>query len=140
MKDQLELFGVGAATEAPRPFDAPRFSRLAQGDSPKANRVPFVRGSVTSELAARRLEGDPGRRVTALGRVMDAIAAAGDAGLTDEEIQRQLDMNPNTQRPRRIELARMGLISRTGGTRATASGHPAEVWVAVEDGTSGVAP
>jgi DNA-binding IclR family transcriptional regulator len=48
-------------------------------------------------------------------------------GLTDEEVQRRLDMNPSTQRPRRIELARRGLVVEAG-TRRTASGRMATVW------------
>jgi DNA-binding Lrp family transcriptional regulator len=46
---------------------------------------------------------------------------------TDEEMQEGLGMNPSTQRPRRIELARRGLVV-TCGTRKTSSGRNADVW------------
>jgi DNA-binding IclR family transcriptional regulator len=56
-----------------------------------------------------------------------ALLQATPGGLTDEEMQRQLEMNPSTQRPRRIELARRGLVV-DAGTRRTASGRMATVW------------
>jgi len=59
-------------------------------------------------------------------RVLELLAATPD-GLTDEEQQRLLGMNPSTQRPRRIELARRGLVVEAG-TRRTASGRMATVW------------
>jgi DNA-binding IclR family transcriptional regulator len=55
------------------------------------------------------------------------LLAATPGGLTDEEMQTRLGMNPSTQRPRRIELARRGLVVE-GGTRRTASGRMATVW------------
>ena len=51
-----------------------------------------------------------------------------DPGLTDEEMQSATMMNPSTQRPRRIELQRMGLIQDSGRKRATKSGRKAVVW------------
>lgn len=50
-------------------------------------------------------------------------------GATDEEMQRELDMAANTQRPRRRELQQAGLILDSGTTRATRSGRQAVVWV-----------
>lgn len=52
-------------------------------------------------------------------------------GATDEELQDLLQMNPNTERPRRVELVRMGLVRDSGLTRTTRSGRKATVWVAV---------
>jgi hypothetical protein len=53
-------------------------------------------------------------------------------GLTDEELQGILNMNPSTQRPRRIELcnAEPPLVKDSGRTRKTRSGRNAVVWVA----------
>ncbi|NBW23185.1 MAG: hypothetical protein EBR82_86100, partial [Caulobacteraceae bacterium] len=59
-------------------------------------------------------------------RVLQLLAACPD-GLTDEEMQTRLGMNPSTQRPRRIELVRRGLVVECG-TRRTASGRMAVVW------------
>jgi hypothetical protein len=49
-------------------------------------------------------------------------------GGTDEELQDALGMNPNTQRPRRIELVERGLVRDSGRTRKTKSGRRATVW------------
>ena len=48
-------------------------------------------------------------------------------GLTDELIALKLDLNPSTARPRRIELAEMGLIE-SHGTAPTTSGRKAQLW------------
>jgi DNA-binding IclR family transcriptional regulator len=54
-------------------------------------------------------------------------------GMTDEEIQRALKLNPSTERPRRIELVQAGKVRDSGRTRKTASGRAATVWAAVSD-------
>jgi hypothetical protein len=87
-------------------------------------RAPSVNGSVTSAKAADSL--GPAT-LNAMQRQVFALLAATPGGLTDEEQQRLLGMNPSTQRPRRIELARRGLVVEAG-TRRTASGRMATVW------------
>jgi len=87
-------------------------------------RAPSARGSVTSAQAADSL--GPAM-LNALQRKVLELLRATPEGLTDEEVQRRLDMNPSTQRPRRIELARRGLVVEAG-TRKTASGRMATVW------------
>jgi transcription initiation factor IIE alpha subunit len=59
-------------------------------------------------------------------RVLELLQVTPD-GLTDEEMQTRLGMNPSTQRPRRIELARRGMVVEAG-TRRTSSGRMAVVW------------
>jgi hypothetical protein len=63
----------------------------------------------TSEKAAAAIvpEGQRLRR-----QVLEFIRQRGEAGATDEEIQMGLGMNPNTERPRRIELEQGGHITR----------------------------
>lgn len=55
-------------------------------------------------------------------------------GLTDEQMQTMLHMNPSTQRPRRIELVNAGLAYDSGRTRTTRSGRQATVWLAHPQG------
>jgi len=87
-----------------------------------AARAPSVHGSITSAAAADSLDG---KTLNALQRkVLEFIAWRPS---TDEEIATELEMNPSTVRPRRIELARRGLIVEDG-TRKTASGRMATVW------------
>ena len=87
-------------------------------------RAPSVNGSITSAKAADSL--GPATLNALQRRVLELLAAT-PGGLTDEEQQRLLEMNPSTQRPRRIELARRGLVVEAG-TRRTASGRNASVW------------
>jgi hypothetical protein len=89
-----------------------------------AARAPSVNGSATSAAAADSL--GPATLNAMQRRVLELLQATPE-GLTDEEMARRLGMNPSTQRPRRIELARRGLVV-TCGTRRTASGRNADVW------------
>jgi hypothetical protein len=63
--------------------------------------------------------------------VLSAIEKAGAAGATDEELQDRLGMPANTQRPRRWELERAGLVRDSGQRRPTKSGRNAVVWVVI---------
>ena len=89
-----------------------------------AQRAPSVNGSITSAKAADSLSPTT---LNALQRQVLALLQATPGGLTDEEMQRRLGMNPSTQRPRRIELARRGFVV-ADGTRKTSSGRWATVW------------
>jgi predicted ArsR family transcriptional regulator len=89
-----------------------------------AQRAPAVRGSQTSAAAADSLDAPTLNAMQR--RVLELLQATPD-GLTDEEMQTRLGMNPSTQRPRRIELARRGMVVEAG-TRRTASGRMAVVW------------
>jgi hypothetical protein len=84
-----------------------------------------VRGSDTSIEAAASLT--PEILGSLQRRVYEFIRDRGDQGATDEECQRELGMNPSTQRPRRGELADAGLIIESG-TRLTVSRRRATVW------------
>lgn len=86
--------------------------------------APHVATSATSRAAAASLE--PSAMSDAHRLILDLLRNR-PAGLTDEEMQRTLAMNPSTQRPRRVELVRRGLVVEDG-TRPTASGRKASVW------------
>jgi len=61
-------------------------------------------------------------------RILNRLHFVGSRGCTDEELQVEFT-NANTERPRRIELVRMGLVKDSGRTRETSSGRKATVWV-----------
>ncbi len=82
--------------------------------------------SRTSKDAARAIEATA---ETLRGRVYRFLEGTR-AGATDEEMQDCLDMNPSTQRPRRVELVEKGLVRDSGKTRKTKSGRSAVVWCA----------
>ncbi len=78
----------------------------------------------TSVDAARRALGRSG---TARRRVMHALSFS---SMTDEEMQLLLRMSPNTQRPRRVELVRLGLVQATEIRRPSITGCQSIVWAA----------
>ena len=90
--------------------------------------LPYVKDSATSAEAAERAEPRAG---THRAYVLNGLRAVGALGATDEEMQEGLEMDPSSQRPRRIELVRAGLIEDSGMTRKTLSGRKATVWRAV---------
>ena len=87
--------------------------------------APAQRHSATSVAAARSMEHIlPSLRT----RVLRFIERCGP--VTDEEIAVTLGLNPNTARPRRIELVADGLVMAAPETRPTAAGRSATAWVA----------
>ena len=89
-----------------------------------AKPAPAQQHSITSMRAADSLDATTLNR---LHRQVLAFLEARPDGATDEEMQAGLGMNPSTQRPRRIELARRGLIVKAG-VRKTRSNRNADVW------------
>jgi len=85
--------------------------------------------SPTSTAAAVAIEDKAG---TLRRKVRDYLLSCGAEGATDEQIQNALQMNPSTQRPRRIELVEARKVLDSGKTRKTLSGRAATVWIASE--------
>lgn len=85
-------------------------------------------GTSTSRLAAQSMRSLAGAQQQ---RVLECLQQAGNAGLTDEEIQRTLDLSGNSERPRRSKLVELGLVRNSGVMRLTNSGHAAVVWAVV---------
>ena len=88
---------------------------------------PAQRHSDTSVQAARDIEALASRLRR---EVHDYLVGCGEVGATDEEMQTFLGMAANTQRPRRVELCRAGLVVDSGRRRLTAARRRAVVWVA----------
>lgn len=106
------------ATQTPLNFDGTQYEPM---------RAPAQAHSATSLMAAFEIEPKAG---TLRGAVLAHLRGCGVNGATDNEAQVALGMNPNTQRPRRIELVRGSHVYDSGRTRKTASGHQATVWLA----------
>lgn len=83
---------------------------------------PYVNGSETSEAAAKSIKPDKGRAAVL------AVLRQHPGGLTDEEIQGLTGLSPSTERPRRVELERLGRLFDSGEQRKTKSGRWAVVW------------
>lgn len=90
--------------------------------------LPAQSHSATSRAAADSVRESAG---SLRARVLSALREAGPDGLTDEQMQTRLAMNPSTQRPRRIELVKAGKVVAALACRPTASGRAATVWIAV---------
>lgn len=86
---------------------------------------PHVASSTTSLEAAEHIA-ESAKSLRA--RVLEALKTG---PKTDEELQLYLDMNPSTERPRRIELVAKGLVLDSGERRTTKSGRKAVLWKAV---------
>src|SRR5947199_355675 len=87
-------------------------------------RRKFVRGSRTSELAAIEAEPSAGTQRFKVWQLLRDFPN----GLSDDQMQRILNMNPSTQRPRRVELVEAGLVVDSGRRRHTPSGREAVIW------------
>jgi hypothetical protein len=85
---------------------------------------PSQRHSDTSRAAAAGIK----HRIGPLHLKVIAFLS-GRAGATDEEMQLEIPMPANTQRPRRRELELMGRVVDSGRRRLTRSGCEAVIWV-----------
>ncbi len=65
-------------------------------------------------------------------RVYHFIAQQGDEGATDHEVQAELGLTGDSERPRRWALERNGLIRNSGRKRKSPKGRDAIVWIAAE--------
>ncbi len=93
-------------------------------ETPAQTEPPFVKGSDTSEAAAKSMllpAGSQRRRVYLWSLTQQQ-------GFTDEEGCAALKMNPSSFRPRRGELVEAGMLEDTGRRRETQSGRQAVVW------------
>jgi len=92
-------------------------------------RLPFTGSTPLTRAQSQAAPPTKHRAEQDRARVLEYIRQEADGGATDDEIQTALDMEGNTERPRRIELARAGCIEhRDTITRRTRSGRPAVVW------------
>lgn len=90
---------------------------------------PPSSGPKTSKQAAERISGSAAslRR-----KVLEFIRTRGARGATDSEIQDCLEMDGDTERPRRWELRKAGLIVDSGIRRETKTGRASIVWRAAQ--------
>lgn len=113
-----EPIGLRPDQVAERPEPDPYPEQLYDG-RPPAEHTPTSRAAGDSV----RMEAN-----TIRAHVKALILAAGEYGITDEELQ-ACGIAANTERPRRRELVLLGEIVDSGRTRRTASGRAAVVWV-----------
>lgn len=86
--------------------------------------LPFQAHSPTSRAAAEAI--GPSRQILRE-KLLAHLRKHGP--LTDEQMQRGVPMDPSTQRPRRGELVKLGLVVEAGESR-TSKGRRATLWKA----------
>lgn len=86
--------------------------------------APFVRGSATSEAAARSVDAAKLRA-----RVFDCVNDSGSVGRTCDEIEEHTGLTHQTASARVRELVLRGDIIDSHRTRKTRSGRAATVWI-----------
>ena len=89
-------------------------------------RAPVNNARETRAAAMVAIQSDAGRLRR---KVLAMLIERGDTGATDAEIQAELKMEGNTERPRRRELVQAGVVCDSQRVRQTKSGRAAVVWV-----------
>ncbi len=97
------------------------------GDTPYTygGHAPAQHHSPTSVAAATAIEG----KIGPLHKKILAYLGQHPQGATDEEMQADLQIGANTQRPRRRELQLMGRIKGSGWSKLGRSGRSAVAWI-----------
>lgn len=107
-------------------------SRMWSND-PQLDRYPATAGHVFGSNTSKAAADSMRPKMGALHEItLRAFREAGEAGLTDEQLDRDWCVRANyakTLRPRRIELTAQGYLKDTGRTSPTTSGRQAKVWV-----------
>jgi hypothetical protein len=108
-------------------------ARDALGESAVGNRTGKVRtdADATSEAAARAIAVKSGSQRH---KVLDALYRFGDQ--TDEELQIRLQLDQNSERPRRGELVDAGFVTPTNLQRLNRKGLQCRVWTLSSAGYS----
>jgi hypothetical protein len=125
-----EVDGFTTAVSASGRRTSPLARGVASAD-PGADGPGAVRSAASRTSRAAALLAEP-RTGTNRRAVLDAVAAVArdprTVGLTDVEIQRATGLNPNSARPRRVELVDGGWLADSGVTREH-FGREHTVWV-----------
>ena len=85
-----------------------------------------------TSMAAHRERVTSGRAATNQARILAAITASGESGMTLDEVVVQTGMLIQSASGDITALKNRGSIKRNGTTRATRTGHAASVWVATK--------
>lgn len=128
-----EVDGFVSAVAASGRRTAP-INRGVSSSDPGADGAGKARSDGSATMRAAALLAEP-RSGTNRRAVLDAVSAVArdprTVGLTDVEIQRATGLNPNSARPRRVELVDGGWLADSGATREH-HGREHTVWVLTE--------
>jgi hypothetical protein len=110
--------------EVERALRDPRVAKAAYAHMLECGALPAP-AHAPSETS-RKARPTPTTMNEARAKVLHQIGRTG--GCTDEDGHEGIGMNPNTWRPRRVELVRMGLVRDSSQTWVTFDGRDAVVW------------
>lgn len=88
---------------------------------------PAQKHSATSRAAAAQIK----QKIGPLHLQIIKFLTEHPRGATDEQMQAEIPMGANTQRPRRVELTQLGRVVDSGRRERGASRREAVVWVLV---------
>lgn len=136
LKHELETALAQLAMEANPVLTMPGFCVPADVAASWEASVGLVRNDhpETAQEAAKAIRLRSGtQRATVLLELLQADLKTWH-GMSDEELQRTLRMGASSERPRRVELVRMGFVVDSGKRVPTMSGMEAIVWTITEAG------
>lgn len=128
----------GDCAACPLPKTHPTHTATTTTTAPRLAAVPDLGVSLTPNQAATSQAAAHvawPRAGTKRAAVLEAVAATGDYGATDDDLAFDLDLPGNTVRPRRGELVTAGWITQARDadgrpiTRPSEQGNDAAVWV-----------
>lgn len=88
----------------------------------------------TAQEAAKAIKLRSGTQRAAVLLELFQANVSGRSGMCDEELQFALEMGASSERPRRVELVRMGYVEDSTVRTRTTSGQEAVVWGITDDG------
>lgn len=88
----------------------------------------------TAQEAAKAIKLRSGTQRAAVLLELFEANVSGLDGMTDETLQRTLRMGASSERPRRVELVRMGFVQDSGKREPTTSGQEAILWTITDGG------
>ena len=136
--DELDRVQAGIKHELETARDALSYSApegLVDLDA-VANGYGLVRNDhpETAQEAAKAIKLRSGTQRAAVLLELFQANVSGMDGLSDETLQAVLGMGASSERPRRVELCRMGYVDDSGKRVVTTSGREAVVWQITDTG------
>lgn len=109
--------------------------RIPKRERPPVNHrmmpKPYQNGTLPSRTAAESARKFVSSQAK---RLLDYLRSAGDRGATDKEMQTDLAMDGNSQRPRRVWLRNHGYVKAKGEPEDIVLRNAATVWVLTSEG------
>jgi len=136
IKHELETALVALQAAHPGAMVVPGFCAPADVAASWEASVGLVRNDHgdTAKAAAESIKLRSGTQRAAV--LIEIYMARHTVGMSDEMVQAVLGMGASSERPRRVELCRMGFVEDSGKRVHTSTGREAVVWAVTEAGAA----